>query len=406
MAFYSDGICADSAQNHDLNGNGVTNTADADFLLEYLVGNEKELKAEGDISGDGVVNSYDAHLLLASMGGDTVTVPAGKSVSVRVRMSLTEEAKAELDEKTPNGTYVQAFVYARGVADDEGNAGTVHSIPVLAFYGDWSEPSMYDRSTLMDLVYMTSSTAPYLYQAIGPYGNALDIDYGDGQEYYYGGNPILDDDTYLPERNAFNSMDGSLLTEQGFTLIRGAGAAQIQITNAETGEVYFQRELGELYPAYYNPSAGTWENTIQYAKLNWTGSDAAGEPLAEGTEVNVSLTAVPHYYRQDDGSFSYDGLGEGSTMTTQLTIDNTAPEALDIDVSQVDQDKLTVKAKDNRHVAAVALLNATGSKFLAVQSPNQTEMGREVTVELDISAVFGKNFLSGKIGRASCRERV
>ena len=394
VAFYSDGICADSAQNHDLNGNGVTNTADADFLLEYLVGNEKELKAEGDISGDGVVNSYDAHLLLASMGGDTVTVPAGKSVSVRVRMSLTEEAKAELDEKTPKGTYVQAFVYARGVADDEGNAGTVHSIPVLAFYGDWSEPTMYDRGTLMDLVYMTSSTAPYLYQAIGPYGNALGIDYGDGNgEYYYGGNPVLDDETYIPERNAFNSEDASRLTEQGFTLIRGAGAARIQITNARTGEVYFQRELGELYPAYYNPSSGQWENTIQYAKLNWSGNDASGNPLAEGTEVNVSLTAVPHYYRQADGSYSYEGLGEGATMTTSLTIDNTAPEALDIDVSQVDQDKLTVKAKDNRHVAAVTLLNATGSKFLNVQSPNQTEMGREVTVELDISAVFGKNFL-------------
>ena len=393
VTFYCANMSTASGESHDLNGDGVTNTADADFLLEYVVGNETALKADGDLSGDGKVDSYDAHLLLASLGGGTVTVPANGSTSVRVRMKLTEDAKRELDAETPKGAYVQAYVYARGVADSEGNVGTVHSIPVLAFYGDWSEPSMFDRGTLVEHMHLAVNTAPYLYRFIGPYGNALGIDYGDGNEYYYGGNPILDDDTYLPERNAFNSMDASLLTEQGFTLIRGAGAARIQITNAETGEVYFQRELGELYPAYYNPSAGTWENTIQYAKLNWTGSDAAGEPLAEGTEVNVSLTAVPHYYRQDDGSFSYDGLGEGSTMTTQLTIDNTAPEALDIDVSQVDQDKLTVKAKDNRHVAAVALLNATGSKFLAVQSPNQTEMGKEVTVELDISAVFGKNFL-------------
>ena len=393
VTFYSDAIAGGDGQNRDLNGDGVTNAADADYLLEYVVGNVSALKAEGDLSGDGQINSYDAHLLLADLGGDVVTVPAKSTVSIRVSMELTEEAKAELDAENPKGSYVEAFVYARGVADAEGNVGTTHSIPVLAFYGDWSEPSMYDRGTLMDLVSLTSNTAPYLYQAIGPYGNALAIDFGDGREYYYGGNPILDDDTYIPERNAFNSEDASRLTEQGFTLIRGAGAARIQVTNADTGEVYFERQLGELYPAYYDPSYGQWANAIQYARLNWSGTDASGEPLADGTRVNVSLTAVPHYYRRADGSFPFEGLGSGSTMTTTMTIDNIAPEALDIDMSRIDADKLTVKAKDNRHVAAVALLNAAGSKFLAVETPNQTEKGKTVTVDLDISQVMGKRFL-------------
>ena len=217
-----------------------------------------------DLNKVGKINSYDAHLLLANMRGDTVTVPAGESVSVHVRMALTAEAKAELNEKTPKGTYVEAFVYARGVSDAEGESGTVHSIPVLAFYGSWTEPTMYDPGSLMDLVSLTSNVAPYLYQVVGPYGNTLGIDYGDGMEYYYGGNPILDDDAYLPERNAFNSQDASRLTEQSFTLIRGAGAARIQILNADTGEVYFSKELGELFPAYYDPSYGQWANAIQY----------------------------------------------------------------------------------------------------------------------------------------------
>ncbi len=393
VAFFSDAMGTASGEGHDLNGDGVTNSADADYLLEYVVGNVSELKADGDLSGDGQINSYDAHLLLASLGGDTVTVPAKGTVTVEVRMALTAEAKAELDAETPNGTFVQAFVYARGVADAEGEAGTVHSIPVLAFYGSWADPTMYDRGTLMDLVYMTSNTAPYLYRFIGPYGNALAIDFGDGAEYYYGGNPVLDDETYLPERNAFNSEDASKLTEQGFTLIRGAGAARIQVTNAETGEVYLSRELGELYPAYYNSGYGQWENTIQYAKLNWTGSDASGEPLPEDTLVNVTLTAIPHYYRQADGSYSFADAGEGSSLTTTITIDNTAPEAVDIDVSRIDEDKLTVKAKDNQYVAAVALLNAKGSKFLDVLSPNQTEKNKEVTVELDLTDIYGTSFL-------------
>ena len=392
VTFSSEAIGA-GGLSHDLNGDGITNAADADHLLEYLVGNVAALKADGDVSGDGKVDSYDAHLLLASLGGDTLTVPAGESATVRVRMQLTQEAKAQLDELTPKGTYVEGFVYVRGVADAEGEPGTVHSIPVLAFYGSWSEPTMFDRGTLMDLVYMTSNTAPYLYQVVGPYGNALAIDFGDGVEYYYGGNPIVDDSTYLPERNAFNSVYASRITEQGFTLIRGAGAARVRVTNADTGEVYFQKELGELYPAYYDPSYGQWMDAIQYAQLNWTGSDAAGKPLAEGTRVDVSLTAAPHYYRRADGSFAYEDLGPGATMTTTMTIDNTAPEIRKVDASRAEQGILSVQAKDNRHVAAVALLNGSGSKFLAVQSPDQTELGREISLELDISQVSGKNFL-------------
>jgi len=384
----------------DLNGDGKTNDRDADYLLEYVVGNESILHAEADLSGDGTVSSYDAHLLLAKLNNasdgtavNSVAVPANSAITIGVEIALTDGAKAELDAETPKGTYVEAFVYARGAADDEGNLGTVHSIPVLAFYGDWSEPSMFDRGTLMDLVYMTSNVAPYLYRFIGPYGNTLGVDYGDGTEYYFGGNPVLDDEHYLPERNAFSSLGGSKLTEQGFTLIRGAGAARIQVLNAETGEVYLEKQLSEMYPAYYNAGLGAWENTIQYAKLNWMGTDAEGKPLAEGTKVNVSLTAATQYERKADGTYDFEGLGSGSTMTTAFTIDNTAPQAVDIDLSGLESDKLTVRAKDNRYVAAVALLNANGSKLLNVLSPNQTELGREVTVELDLTGIYGNNFL-------------
>ena len=393
VTFYGPGMVGSTEANYDMNDDGTTNAADADYLLEYVVGNVSQLKAEGDLSGDGEISSYDAHLLLASLQGDTITVPAGDTVTITVRMALTDAAKAELEIEAPKGTYVEAFVYARGVADAEGEAATTHSIPVLAFYGDWSEPSMFDRGTLMDLVYMTSNTAPYLYRFIGPYGNTLGVDFGDGAEYYFGGNPVLDDEHYLPERNAFSSTNGSKLTEQGFSLIRGAGDARIRVLNADTGDVYLEKQLGELYPAYYNPSVGTWENANQYAKLNWMGTDASGQPLAEGTEVAVSLTAVPHYYRQADGSYPFEGLGDGCTLTTTFTIDNTAPEATDIDLSQLEADKLTVKARDNRYVAAVGLLNANGTKFLNVLSPNQTEKGAEVTVELDLTEIYGNNFL-------------
>ncbi len=385
----------------DLNGDGKTSAADADYLLENLVGNDAELKADADLSGDGSITSYDAHLLLAKLGTasdgtpvNSIAVPANETVTIGVEIALTEEGKAELDAENPNGAYVEAYVYARGVADDEGNLGTVHSIPVLAFYGDWSDPSMFDRGTLIEHMHLAINTAPYLYRFIGTYGNALGIDYGDGSgEYYYGGNPIAQDAAYLPQRNAFNSEDDSVITEQGFTLIRSAGAARVQVTNAKTGEVYLEKLLGELYPTYYNSSIGTWENTIQYAKLNWSGTDASGKPLPEGTQVNITLTAATHYERKADGSYDFDGLGAGSSLTTSMTIDNTLPQVLDMDLSQLDADKLTITAKDNEYVAAVALLNGNGSKLLDADTPNQTEKNTEVAVELDLTGVYGNSFL-------------
>ncbi|MFR8332928.1 MAG: hypothetical protein ACLU9S_11675 [Oscillospiraceae bacterium] len=46
-------LSGDDVLEYDLNGDGKTNRQDADFLLEYLLGNETELKADGDMNGGG-----------------------------------------------------------------------------------------------------------------------------------------------------------------------------------------------------------------------------------------------------------------------------------------------------------------------------------------------------------------
>ena len=52
--------------------------------------------------------------------------------------------KATLDEKYPKGAYLEGYVYAEPVSTGEGVKGVSHSIPVLGFYGNWTDPSMYD----------------------------------------------------------------------------------------------------------------------------------------------------------------------------------------------------------------------------------------------------------------------
>ena len=380
----------------DLNGDGILGAQDADYLLEYLLGNKTTLYGDGDINGDGKINTYDAHVLLSRLNssGSSVMVAAGETVTVNVRLALTEGAKSTLDETFQNGTYVEAFVYAESVTDAEGTVGTSHSIPVLAFYGNWSDPNMFDYGTVAELMSgLFVGKIPYMYLMTSTgSANSLTVSYGDGSEYYFGGNPYLQDDAFMAERNSFNSEDASLIHGQYFTLIRNASDLRMVITNAETGEVYQEQVLGHCYPAYYFVNYGTWEYVQQGFYVGWNGTDVQGEPVPEGTLVNASLIAVPEYYRNEDGSHNFEALGQGVDLTTQFYIDNTAPEVTDM---KLDGTTLTVEGLDNRHVAAVILTNASGSTVIAAETPNQTEVNAPVSVELDLTDIMGKSFLLG-----------
>lgn len=395
-SFTSDGhmiLPQNAACDCDLNGDGATNALDADYLLEYILGNVEELKADGDLNGDGRLTSYDAHLLLALLEGETcVTVPAGGSVSVTATLTLTAAAKATMDEQMPNGGYVEAFVYADAVASEEGVEGVSHSIPMLAFYGNWSDASMFDKGSFVENVLMEPERLPYLYHTVGAYNNFLTVIYENGGEYYYGGNPVLPDREYFPERNAFNN-NSSVLERVFYSLIRNSDDTSVIITDAQTGEVYARYNYGEQYPAYYYVQAGTWEAAQRFGRISWAGTDGEGNPLPEGTRVHVSLLAVPSYYRNEEGSYDYEALGKGAYFTTPVIIDNTAPEVQDIRLSVMDGKTLQVVAQDNQYVAGVQVCNAAGNTVLATGNPNQTESGAQVVTEVDMSQVYGQEFL-------------
>ncbi len=379
--------------NYDLNGDGKTNELDADYLLEYLLGNESELKADGDVNGDGTVNSYDAHDLLAQLkDAIRVDVPASGEKQVEVTIKLSDETKEYLNQHNPKGGYVQAFVNVYGLADEEGATGTQHAIPVLAYYGDWSEPSMYEKGSYAE--YKSGMEQPsYLSDAHKNQINFLGIDYSDGSEYVYAGNPIARDEEYLQYRNAMNNTKNNTITNQYFCLIRDAGASKITVTNKETGEVYKEIDVGDLDPAFFAAANGAWMKALESAKINWDGTDAKGNKLPEGTTVEITMAAAPHFYRNEDKTFNYGALKDGAFLKTQITIDNTAPEASEIKMVDGKENTLRVTAKDNQHVAAVAIMNGAGNVMLRAASPNQKEAGQEVTVELNLDGLRGNKFV-------------
>ena len=393
-------LSSGDAPDCDLNGDGVTNAQDADHLLEYLLGNAEDLHADGDLSGDGTVNTYDAHVLLQKLSQvSQVELSPGGCAKIEAVITLTDAAKARLEVENPDGAYMEAFLHVRPMGE-----GVSHSIPVLGWYGSWTDASMFDIGSYAEFQSGTETRTPYLY-GLGfglagenrVNGDYIVIDYGDGEEYYWGGNPVTQEAEYLPRRNAMNNTGGAILRRFDDTLIRNAAETRLVIRNADTGETYRDELLGPMNAAYYYVNDGSWYNARFQLPLNWTAADENGKPLPEGTTVELSFYAAPEYYRQQmpDGSWTIDwnALADGAVEQTLLTIDNTAPVIHDMKLSQEQGDILTVQAQDNQYIAAVALLNARGTATLAAVPGNQTEENAPVELSLDLSGIFGDSFL-------------
>ncbi len=364
----------------DMNGDGTTDVQDATYLLGYLVGENTTLYCGGDVDGDGKVHTDDAYALLKALnttGG--VTVPANGSVTVDVTLTLPQDTKTYLDENHPKGAFIEAFVYANAVADAEGNMGVSHSIPVLGFYGNWTEPSMFDVGSYPEYNAGADTRTPYLSNA----GKTNFFTRKSGSsEYYFGGNSYATDSAYLPERTAFNNASSQTIANVYYSLIRNAIAGRLLITNAQTGAVYKDVSVDGNYGAYYSPSEGTMKNTQFTAAIGWAGTDASGKALAEGTKVNVTLMMAPEYYMTDSGDIDWNALGAGACFTTPITIDNTKPVKHSITQSG---STVTVVAQDENYVAAVLLYNSSGT-LLERKSANQTTPNAKVSVAFDMSS--------------------
>lgn len=111
--------------------------------------------------------------------------------------------------------------------------GTVHSIPMLAFYGNWSDPSMFDRGTYIGRLY-GDQTPTYVASLTD---NSLGIKYpGDTDVYYYAGNPYMVEDSYPAGREAI-SMETTVYSQQ-VSLIRNAAAVTTMVTNQDGEYLY------------------------------------------------------------------------------------------------------------------------------------------------------------------------
>ena len=387
----------DSGEELDFNGDEVFNVDDAKAILEYVV-NGTELTGKdadkADMDEDGDIDTYDAYLALLGFAEASVVVPANGSTHVVVDVTLNDIA--DYDDA---GAYVEGFVYASEKTSDEGVEGTVHSIPVLGYYGSWTEPEMTDVADRYTRLAGEEDRTPYLAGQVNnaALNEAFAVNYeGIPGTYYLGGNPVWNDETYLPERNSINAADR--VAAFYFSLIRNAAGGQFTAKNADTNEVLTQFETPSVQAAYYSVNQATWYSTSTNMSLGYK----PGKDIAEGETLDLNVRFAPEYYLNDDGAIDWDSVHENAGTSLQLVIDNTAPEITNIFAGINGNEKaegLTIDIAENRYIAGVFIFNEEGwnnaEELLAFGSDLDETEGADRTIfvksgteegEIDLSA--------------------
>ena len=386
--------------NCDFNGDGKVTKADGQALLDFVTGVLDSIsnKDNADFDNDGSIDTYDAYLFFQQLNKSTVEIPANGSIHVEVNAKVL--GLDEYDKASDNtGTYVEGYVYADEVASAEGVKGDSHSIPVLGYYGSWTDPSMFDIGSYIEYFEAkTESRVPYMYAASqnATKYQALAVQYaGDSGMYYFGGNPYMDE-TYDPNRAAINP-DTTVFARATFSLIRNSADARVTITG-ENGNVYYDKASGSpTAGAYYYSNGGSWRNAQGYIGIN-----NAPTKAAEGEKITVKVTEAPEYYvtydAEGNATTNWDALGDGASRTYTAFIDRTEPVLSNVyfkeDV-ETGTRSLVLTAQDNRYVAAAFLIDYDKMSILdrTAGSPEGAAEGAATDISLDLSKAEGVDHL-------------
>jgi lactocepin len=329
----------------------------------------------------------------------TITAPAKGSVTVTVQLSLAAAAKTWLNANFPNGTYLEAYVFAKPEADSEGAVSSTHSIPVLAFYGNWTDPSMFDGASYKDgkviSSYCTENTTdssrkPYIeiYQSNNEasYGtNHVLLTAKDSSvNYALGGNPLIKDKAYWPERNAVRA--GASVKAWEYHQIRDSAERGYQVKDLTSGAVCTKvTEENQMLGGYYDKHSACW----QCLPYTWNVGFTLPE-IAEGDTLEFSMWVLPEYYSK--GALGAASVpGSGACLKTTAVMDNTAPTARQI---TYENGSLNVTASDNNYIAAAVLYSADGKKVLSsTGSKEEIAKGAEAVYTLSAAGNTGNSWL-------------
>lgn len=295
---------------HDKNRDGkyilsfkVVNTGEA--VLEYEI--DTDVFTESAENGYIIQKAYvfgDSDIQVSVKNGTYVDgilrVEAGSKASVTVTVTLSDAAKAYMDETFENGIYVEGFVYLDSLNDVD------LSIPWLAYYGDWGDPDVLDGS-----VFDEESIKLIGNQLLGQFVS-WEGNFGMIYQYLLGGYTLFvlpegyEAPESSPEKIALSH--DNLLDTFVVSALRAIKNLSITIEDPYTGVVYYQVVGEGLRKTFVDDGGGT---SILQAQQQI--------PIADYSFYN-NQTLVIKYAVQ-----GYAENAEWETMEFPLFIDYEAP---------------------------------------------------------------------------------
>lgn len=368
---------------YDLNDDGKVNAKDRKVLLQVANQTKSSAIVENneeyfDFNNDGVVNTKDVYVFSKALKNKAdvdlalEVVEVKDSTKISVNINLSDEDRQYL-AGFENGMYVDGYIYVNGTVN--------LSVPFLAFYGSWADSPMFEDFDFMQYWHDEEYAANTVTYSGVKRTNFLSIfPLGLASENYYVPNYFTVDDKYIPDRNAISSENGTYLGSQYYTLVRNASRLVLTIKDRATGEKYFENVVkGENYAEFYYASKGQWMETLAAQELNWAGTDADGKPLPDGTQVDVTLQAIPAYY--DDVEDVSTLTAPGMYISTPLTIDNTAPAV--VDAVKGKDGKYDITLYDNRYAASVLVIGSDKETIIGEYAVNQETPDEDITISID-----------------------
>ncbi len=227
-----------------------------------------------------------------ALNGKDVTVNAGATADITVKITLSQEDKDYLDTSFENGMFVEGFVTL--TAKDAGSVNL--SVPYLAFYGDWTQAPLFDldyyqtnRDELDDAIDPEDKIMADAY-ATRPIG-AIQDDYVSYMgSYYFIQNPsdkiISASRDYIAISNQEGTVHSLRFVWAG--LLRGAERVVVTITDTATGEVIYSEVKTDIRKSYGDGG------DIRPAQIELE-FDAAEYDLKNNTQYMVHLKGYMDY---------------------------------------------------------------------------------------------------------------
>ena len=322
-----------SAQSYKLGNLTMTESvsvSDPEYVAElaYMLSNTTEYSVQdGTLSADNVV-----------------TVAAGATATINVKITLSDADKAYIDSTFENGMYVEGFLTFDNTAEN----GVDLNAPFLAFYGNWGDAPIFDLDyyeveteahdksideddKIKADYYATTPLGTYYYDYIIPLGTYLyEMD-----EKAYSAIPAT------MEHAAISCVKTSISGIYGVFagLLRGAKELNISITNTDTGEVVWSMtEYNCAKSHYYGAPRG------YMSKFDLPMYDEENNKLfaANNTHFEVTMSAKLDW----DG-----GENKSDTYSFSFYVDYEAPTVVGSEY-RVKYDK---SRKENRYYLDVMI---------------------------------------------------